>query len=79
MGIDEFELGLARNVFEECFESGVGQAGEVAEVDDQGFTRIGLNFIVCLFSMVYNFLDKKGKTGRFFSESFCKTCDSLNQ
>ena len=55
MGIDEFELGLARNVFDECFESGVGQAGEVVEVDVQGLPRIGLNVIAYLFSLVYRF------------------------
>ena len=51
MGIDEFKLGFARNVFEECFESGVGESGEV---DVQRLPRIGLNVIAYLF--VFNCL-----------------------
>lgn len=78
MDIDEFELGLARNVFEECFESGVGDSDEVVEVDVQRLPRIVLSVIAYLFSLVYKFFIKS-QAGRLFSESFCETCDSLNQ
>lgn len=71
MDIDEFELGLARNVFEECFESGVGESGEVVEVDVQGLPRIGLNVIAYLFSLVYKFFIKS-QAGRFFQNLFAK-------
>jgi hypothetical protein len=69
MDIDEFELGLARNAIEECFERKVGQAGEVAEVDDQGFPRKELSLIFFIYKANW----------QIFSESFCETCDSLNQ